>query len=76
MGSTSRLLVLALFVFPTLANDSPSIAERFAARYRAANTLQANFLERYFENGALVRAESGIAYFRKPGRMRWEYEMP
>ena len=34
------------------------------------------FLERYFENGSLVRAESGVAYFRKPGKMRWEYQSP
>jgi outer membrane lipoprotein carrier protein len=38
--------------------------------------LQAEFLERYFENGKEVRSEAGLAYFAKPGRMRWEYESP
>jgi outer membrane lipoprotein carrier protein len=38
--------------------------------------LQATFLERYSENGQLVRAESGVAFFRRPGKMRWEYESP
>ena len=45
-------------------------------RYRAAKTLQATFLERYTENGRTVRVESGVAYFRRPGKMRWEYAAP
>jgi outer membrane lipoprotein carrier protein len=46
------------------------------ARYRSAKTLQASFLERYSENGAVLRTEAGTAYFRRPGKMRWEYERP
>ena len=46
------------------------------ARYRSAETLETQFLERYSENGRLVRVESGKAYFRRPGKMRWEYESP
>jgi outer membrane lipoprotein-sorting protein len=45
-------------------------------RYRAAKRLQATFLERYTESGRMVRAESGIAYFERPGKMRWEYAEP
>jgi outer membrane lipoprotein-sorting protein len=45
-------------------------------RYRAAKTLQATFLETYTENGRTVRVESGVAYFRRPGKMRWEYAAP
>ncbi len=45
-------------------------------RYRAAKRLQATFLERYNESGRMVRAESGIAYFERPGKMRWEYAEP
>ena len=46
------------------------------AAYRHARTLQATFLETYSENGRIVRSESGTAYFRRPGRMRWQYEFP
>ena len=46
------------------------------ARYRSAKTLQATFLERYTENGSVLRSEAGTAYFRRPGKMRWEYERP
>jgi outer membrane lipoprotein carrier protein len=42
--------------------------------YQSARTLQATFLEQYSENGRIVRAEAGTAYFRRPGKMRWEYE--
>jgi outer membrane lipoprotein carrier protein len=38
--------------------------------------LQATFLERYTENEQVVRTEAGTAYFRRPGKMRWEYEAP
>jgi outer membrane lipoprotein carrier protein len=53
-----------------------SLVKSFEVRYRTAPTLQATFLERYTENGRTVRAESGRAYFRRPGKMRWEYESP
>jgi outer membrane lipoprotein carrier protein len=46
------------------------------ARYRAAKTSEATFLERYTESGRLLRAEAGTAYFRRPGKMRWEYASP
>lgn len=49
---------------------------RMERRYRAAKTLQATFLERYTENGRTARVESGVAYFRRPGKMRWEYAAP
>ncbi len=56
--------------------ESKSIAAKLEARYRGAHTLQATFLERYSESGQVVRSEAGIAYFRRPGKMRWEYESP
>jgi outer membrane lipoprotein carrier protein len=49
---------------------------RMEHRYKAAKTLQATFLERYTENDRTVRIESGVAYFRRPGKMRWEYAAP
>jgi outer membrane lipoprotein carrier protein len=57
-------------------DPQPPLLRTLEAKYRKASSLRANFLERYFENGSLVRAESGVAYFRKPGKMRWEYEKP
>ncbi len=59
------------------ADDSQiPLVKAMEQKYAKANGLQAVFLERYYDNGKLVRAESGRAYFRKPGKMRWEYEKP
>jgi outer membrane lipoprotein carrier protein len=45
-------------------------------RFRPARSLQAIFLERYQEGGKELRVESGIVYFRRPRKMRWEYQSP
>lgn len=55
--------------------ETKAVVSLLEARY-AARTLQATFLESYSENGRIVRAESGTVYFRRPGKMRWEYEVP
>src|ERR1700682_5291617 len=65
-----------LILTVTSVPDVKTIVHRLEARYRSARTLQATFLERYIENGRVVRIEAGIAYFRRPGKMRWEYEAP
>ena len=59
-----------------LKQDATPLVRRFESRYRAAVTLQATFLQRYSENGRIVRVEAGTAFFRRSGRMRWEYESP
>src|ERR1700687_839281 len=71
------LCALALLCPPLPDNrEAAELASRMEARYRSAKTLQATFLERYAENGSLLRSEAGTAYFRRPGKMRWEYEQP
>ena len=60
----------------TSAPDLRIVVNRLEARYRSAHTLQATFLEQYIESGRVIRVEAGIAYFRRPGKMRWEYESP
>ncbi len=70
------LLCAIVLLQPLLADDSAKTRERFEVRYHSARTLRVQFLEHYSENGKLVRAEAGTAYFRKPGKMRWEYEKP
>src|SRR5579863_8103012 len=74
------LVVMALaggpFLLKGATQESEAVVKTFETRYRAAKTLQATFLERYTENGAVVRTEAGTAFFRRPGKMRWEYEAP
>lgn len=62
--------------FVAEGSDVKQVVARLEAAYRNERTLQATFLETYTENGRVVRSESGVAYFRRPGKMRWEYEFP
>ncbi len=56
--------------------DVTALVRRFESAYRGSRTLRAAFLERYLDNGKEVRSEAGIAYFSRPGKMRWEYSSP
>ena len=81
MTSKPVLSKLTAFVFLSVAlnpaaQDSGQIVDRFQDAYRSSRTLQANFLQRYFDNGREIRSEAGIAYFGRPGKMRWEYQSP
>ena len=67
---------LLFAALPSTAPGAKIIAAKLEARYRQAHVSQATFLERYFENGRVVRSEAGVVYFRRPGKMRWEYESP
>src|SRR6267143_6621762 len=68
-------LLLFSFSQPRIT-ATQNLVVKLEARYRSARTLQATFIERYTENGRVVRTEAGIAYFRRPGKMRWEYQSP
>jgi outer membrane lipoprotein carrier protein len=67
---------LALTLLAALDPDVQRLTAKLESRYRSARTLRTVFLERYSENSQLLRSEAGIAYFRRPGKMRWEYESP
>lgn len=57
------------------AKDARQLARTIDAHYHLATTLKARFYEKFSDGGA-ASAESGVVYFSKPGRMRWEYESP
>lgn len=75
----SLLLLTAILLAAPPRSAAQAVTQyvkRFENRYHRAATLQAVFLEKYAEGGRVERVESGVAYFRKPGKMRWEYESP
>jgi outer membrane lipoprotein carrier protein len=79
MRPSLALLVAAAFLTTPGTDRSTEVAsllKRFTSAYQSSKTLRADFLETYFDNGKEVRAEAGIAYFSKPGKMRWEYVSP
>ena len=71
-------LAFLLFSATLCAGEIPgsSVLRLFETKYSSARDMQARFLERYYDNGKLVRAEAGQAYFQRPGKMRWDYESP
>src|ERR1700738_680144 len=73
---TAAALLVVNGVGADMKQDATPRVRRFESGYRAAHTLQATLLERYSENGRIVRVEAGTAFFRRSGRMRWEYEAP
>lgn len=61
------------------ALGQPTIGEVLSAvekRYNHLRTLEVSFEQIYWAPGRPPRAERGIAYFRKPRLMRWEYHEP
>ena len=56
--------------------SAKSMTRLLEMHYRHLQTLRAIFLERYSEGPRQARIESGSVYFKRPGRMRWEYESP
>lgn len=58
------------------AGSAKEVAKLLEEHYSHAQTLRAVFLERYSAGPREARIESGTVYFRRPGRMRWEYEAP
>ncbi len=69
---------LAFFQAQILHGAEPRdpVLALFEARYRAAKSLSATFLQEYSENGRVMRKEAGKSYFLHPGKMRWDYEAP
>lgn len=74
--------VIASFLAPRVAPPASNakavktIVHKLESRYQHARTLKAVFFESYTDGNGGIEADSGTAYFEKPGRMRWEYESP
>jgi outer membrane lipoprotein carrier protein len=82
LSAISPCLVGILAVSPATDSISQtvpsakSLARLLEEHYRHPQTLRAVFLERYSEGQKQSRIESGTVYFKRPGRMRWEYDSP
>lgn len=68
----------ALLLWGAAGEPEPKVKDvvrRVERRYNRLRTLEADFIQRY-TLGANTLVESGRVYFRKPGRMRWDYQSP
>ena len=67
---------MSLAIAPGSSINVKATVHALEARYQHARTLKAVFFESYTDGNGGIEADSGTAYFEKPGRMRWEYESP
>lgn len=52
------------------------IVDAIQHHYQTTESFAANFVEDITAVGAPTRSREGMVYFRKPGRMRWEFKTP
>ena len=73
-----RWLWIGALVLPAIAGDSglDALLKNVETRYNHAKSLQVSFNETYTGAGQMRRAELGVLFLSKPGRMRWEYSQP
>jgi len=68
--------LLALLALSAQAATLDATLKTVEQRYNSANTLECRFEQRQLNGARAVRAESGLLSLRKPGRMRWQYDVP
>ena len=61
---------------PPVSKDLKQVLDRLQRHYRDTNSFSAKFSEEITTVGAPARKRQGTVSFRKPGRMRWEFEDP
>jgi len=59
-----------------VSKDLKHVLDRLQRHYRDTNSFSAKFSEEIATVGAPKRKRQGTVSFRKPGRMRWEFEAP
>ena len=84
VGHRAALAALFLYAaaFPSLASatgaeDGTGLLKQVAAKYASVKTLSARFRQEVpLQNVGVVRKASGMVYFQRPLRMRWDYRVP
>jgi outer membrane lipoprotein carrier protein len=61
---------------PPVSKDLKQVLDRLQRHYRETSSFTAKFNEEIATVGAPKRQRQGTVSFRKPGRMRWEFETP
>jgi outer membrane lipoprotein carrier protein len=61
---------------PPISQDLKPVLDRLQRHYRDTNSFSAKFDEEVTTVGAPVRKRQGTVSFRKPGRMRWDFDDP
>ncbi|MBF6570235.1 MAG: outer-membrane lipoprotein carrier protein LolA [Candidatus Binataceae bacterium] len=80
----AMILAIIVAAFPALVFAGAGITtsrldhllDRVQAHYRQTNSFEAKFSEELTSPGGIKRKRKGTLYYRKPGRMRWEFAAP
>lgn len=74
-----RLFLCTALLLPAVsgawAADVHQVATTVDRHYNALRSMKADFSETYTGNG-VNRTELGVVWFKKPGKMRWDYRQP
>ncbi|HZY62672.1 MAG TPA: outer membrane lipoprotein chaperone LolA [Edaphobacter sp.] len=69
------LLTLLCCITPLFAQDGATLIRKVDDHYNHLSSLRARYTEHYAGMG-MERTESGTLLLKKPGRMRWSYDVP
>lgn len=69
-------ILVALLIHSGSFASVDTVRHVLESRYHTARTLRAVFFEKYTDGNGGGTAESGVVYFSRPDRMRWDYESP
>lgn len=76
----AAVLALAIMASTPGLDAAPSrldsILTRVQNHYRDTNSFQAKFTEEVTSPGGMKKTRTGVVYYLKPGRMRWEFAAP
>lgn len=69
---------LAFFLFPALAfaEDAIDVISKLQKKYESISSLKADFAQEVSSKGMPAQTSEGRVWFKKPGKMRWEYQKP
>jgi outer membrane lipoprotein carrier protein len=72
------LILCCTLFFLAVQGEAPTVnvlARGIDAHYNGLKSFKADFVE-IFQGPGVSRAESGVLWLEKPGKMRWEYRQP
>jgi outer membrane lipoprotein carrier protein len=75
-GPRAGYAAQAIIRSPADAATLDKTLDQISAHYRETHSFTADFTEKITSPGAADRTRSGKVYYRKPGRMRWEFAAP
>lgn len=70
--------LIAIFLLPvsSFAWDAAEVISRLQKKYESISSIKADFAQEVTSKGMPAQKSEGRVWFKKPGKMRWEYRKP